>query len=100
MNVDKLKSCPFCGSDEAVSRQEYSPIPMFFVGCDNCGASASYCDTQGEAVEAWNERVDKSQKVLGKIFEYLAVEEITLPVILLKEMLEAVWGLDEVPEGE
>lgn len=55
----ELKPCPFCGSSEIALQQEYGHLPMFFVGCDNCGASASYTETEEEAIEAWNERKEK-----------------------------------------
>lgn len=48
------KPCPFCGSEEASVDCGYG---LFYVRCDDCGASASYCETVEQAISAWNERV-------------------------------------------
>lgn len=51
---ENLKPCPFCGSEEVIMEDGYG---LFYVRCADCGASASYCETDEEAISAWNERV-------------------------------------------
>lgn len=59
---EKLKPCPFCGSDKIIV-QEHKCIGFD----DSFGVECLYCKTQSylffeskkEAVEAWNRRVTK-----------------------------------------
>jgi Lar family restriction alleviation protein len=93
--MDKLKPCPFCGSDNVqgmIGGDDSSTDAEFCVTCWDCHAfgPVSFVSLD-EAVEKWNERADKSQEVLGRVLEYLSVEEIAVPAALLTEMLEVVW---------
>ena len=72
--ADNLKPCPFCGGEAALKSNEYGcgvydcagalvdtyyeKPTVFWCECNECGAMATGCDTFGEAIEAWNRRVD------------------------------------------
>jgi len=55
-----IKPCPFCGKSDSVEIECDSE--QFYVICscykDGCGASGGYRDTEEDAWEAWNKRVD------------------------------------------
>lgn len=55
---DKIKPCPFCGSDKATPCIEYNynDVDMWSVQCKDCLSSTWYYTTQKEAIEAWNKR--------------------------------------------
>lgn len=64
--MDKLKPCPFCGSR---ATKRYIK-PFSFVQCKKCGASTRIipdyfeeADGKGEAIEAWNMRIDDNEIV-------------------------------------
>ena len=55
--MEELKRCPFCGGE----------AKMFFVGrighlvqCEKCKNMTPWKDTEGEAIAAWNRRVDNA----------------------------------------
>ena len=51
---DKLKPCPFCGKlHHEVS--DYKPV--YRVECTFCGAKTGNCNSEQEAIDAWNSRV-------------------------------------------
>lgn len=69
--MDKLKPCPFCGSEEC-DISEYTQNP--YVGnvqkayCKSCGANGPYSMTDGQetlyemkqsAIKQWNHRVNE-----------------------------------------
>ena len=53
--TEKLKPCPFCGGEAAVS---YSIVKKYFITCLKCYASTKLKDTEGLAIKAWNRRVN------------------------------------------
>lgn len=61
--MEAMNPCPFCGSKETVVDQEYA---LFYVRCDNCGASASCWETTKEAIEAWNERPENQVEIIPR----------------------------------
>jgi len=70
---DKLKPCPFCGSDEflQVRHCEGTVIhPAYKVKCDNCGASTGYSD-RGDHVKEWNKR--NSEDVMKQYFDSIPI---------------------------
>ena len=58
--TDKLKPCPFCGSEDLQIIIE-QPFNIFFrcykVMCFECKATSALAETKGMAIEAWNRRV-------------------------------------------
>ena len=55
---DKLKPCPFCGSDAVgISASEMSrEISYYSVNCNECGARGGLAREEQDAIELWNER--------------------------------------------
>lgn len=49
---EKLKWCPFCGSESACVSELHG---QYAVVCD-CGASGAVADTESEAITAWQKR--------------------------------------------
>ncbi len=50
-----LKTCPFCGSKAKIDQPTRSATG-WQVFCTKCPAVATVCDTEADAVEAWNQR--------------------------------------------
>lgn len=57
LKAEKLKCCPFCGSEE-VDIWRHGDHGNFFVVCLNCGASGRDEVKKGKAVKAWNGRYE------------------------------------------
>lgn len=58
--MNKLKACPFCGTDKAriIEHKFHDLNNTFGVMCINCKAqSYQFYDTEEEAVGSWNMRV-------------------------------------------
>ena len=51
---DKLKPCPFCGGHAIIDGCDDT---LWIVICKECNASIGYKETEQEAIEAWNSRV-------------------------------------------
>lgn len=49
---EKLKNCPFCGSDDV----DLVESALNYVTCNNCCAAGPDHHSSYEAVEAWNTR--------------------------------------------
>ena len=52
--TQKLKSCPFCGADEA--SVEVIDYDFYGVQCYCCKATGPTEETKAEAISAWNRR--------------------------------------------
>ena len=74
--MNKLKRCPFCNNGNisvVVDNAEYSlglvgeTDVHFKVICSTtsygCGASSGWCNTEQEAVDAWNTRTPQNDEV-------------------------------------
>ena len=53
---EKLKPCPFCGSNEIAKIKYASVEPSFAIRCKKCCAHTEYYANEIEAVNAWNRR--------------------------------------------
>lgn len=58
---EKLKKCPFCGSDAELSHKRN--LNTWIVECSNQSCPASFMigadfETEAEAIEAWNRRAE------------------------------------------
>ncbi len=55
----ELKPCPFCGSEVIAERQI---IPDYnYLVCFKCGCCTKVCETNKEAVKAWNNRAKEKE---------------------------------------
>ncbi|MCP1202744.1 Lar family restriction alleviation protein [Acetobacter oryzoeni] len=52
---EKLKPCPFCHYDDA-QVTDGDETGLEFAWCPKCNAQGSSCETQDEAITAWNTR--------------------------------------------
>lgn len=55
-----LRACPFCGGPASLSTGRTGGknlVPMQYVECDHCGATAGWSTGPGEAEAAWNQRI-------------------------------------------
>jgi len=62
---NKLKSCPFCGSNDVELRDDDTGIVWehaFQVMCWECGVRTLYTQTQEKAVKMWNRRADNDRE--------------------------------------
>lgn len=60
MNKEELKPCPVCGGKATLEPLEYEPndISVGFVAqCSQCDTYQLPCDTEEEAIQAWNNRI-------------------------------------------
>lgn len=55
VNMDELKPCPFCGSKNLTIVDGFGEK---YVGCMECAAVGPSADTEKEAFDAWNRRVN------------------------------------------
>ena len=51
----KLKPCPFCGGKAIIDGCDDT---LWIVICKKCDASIGYKETECEAIDAWNSRVE------------------------------------------
>lgn len=62
MMENKLKPCPFCGSNDIhygfVLVWDLTYTKRHYVECGNCGANTDEFKNEECAIEAWNRRVD------------------------------------------
>ena len=59
--MSDLKPCPFCGGEAEVMHTGgigCSNDTFSIVECVRCWAKTAFCDTEAEAVKAWNTRAN------------------------------------------
>ena len=65
MTKNKLKPCPFCGSDDIYYDINYGKFKGFdYVQCQNCGAEIHSIYRYGKeiaAIDAWNRRSEQKE---------------------------------------
>ena len=60
--MDKLKPCPFCGSDNmGVYEHSYPMEHYYFVFCNECKAESGNFETKEKAILAWNRRAEDAK---------------------------------------
>lgn len=62
--MEVLKPCPHCKESqlrisEVWTSRKSETVSEFAVDCMSCGASGGYYDTEEQAIEAWNRRIEK-----------------------------------------
>lgn len=55
MMSNKLKPCPFCGGEAIID--SFVGVGWIVI-CNKCDASIGYKETEQEAIDAWNRRVE------------------------------------------
>lgn len=55
--MEELKRCPFCGG-EARLYKAFDYVSKYRVECTKCFVYTLNCDTEKEAIKAWNRRVE------------------------------------------
>ena len=53
--MTNLLPCPFCGGNASIP-ESYPYHHLVF--CTSCGCKTDICDTEAEAIAAWNRRVE------------------------------------------
>lgn len=56
--MEELRKCPFCGGKARVVRASEA----YWVRCFDCGAEVVICDSEPEAIAAWNRRTQNIGK--------------------------------------
>lgn len=51
----KIKPCPFCGGEADVDIGNFGGMVCY---CKQCFSQGKQCNTEEEAIEAWNRRID------------------------------------------
>lgn len=59
--TEKLKPCPFCGSNDVTLEETYE---SGYVRCRSCGAESGFRYSHDEAAAAWNRRTDSKVLVV------------------------------------
>lgn len=54
----ELKSCPHCNGNGRIVSVSGFKSDRYRAVCEECGASTRECETEQEAVSAWNRRAD------------------------------------------
>lgn len=68
--MGNLRECPFCGGNAELSVHRGAVV---FVQCQQCDATFPMFDSEKEAIDAWNRRVNCSDGYSRKILEELGV---------------------------
>lgn len=77
--TDKLKPCPFCGSEALIVDDDKEHYGVF-IACSKCCSSTEIFKTEDEALISWNSRPIENE-LTGKI-EKLERENHTLRLAL------------------
>lgn len=63
--VSNLKPCPFCGGDGCISIRNLYSVQVYQAKYTSCTAGIDQMfNTESDAIDAWNKRVDDTQKDL------------------------------------
>ena len=53
--MPELKPCPFCGGEAVIDSCDET---LWSVICEKCNASIDFKETECEAIDAWNSRIE------------------------------------------
>ena len=58
----EIRNCPFCGGNnfDVINTGGDDPA-QFAVWCSGCASTSTWCDTDDQAIEAWNNRSDETR---------------------------------------
>ena len=59
--MNKLKPCPFCGSDNVLVIKSDILNPSWYVRCKDCKVMSTFYKTREKAVDHWNRRVEPNR---------------------------------------
>lgn len=109
-NITRLKEllpCPFCGDSEPVV-QPFPPEPMglhmladrrpFYLHCENCGADGPGCDTEVEAIAAWNTRNLATREAEATEVLKMTAEQLATCAVSMNG--EHGWSAEEIARHE
>lgn len=97
---EKFKPCPFCGGKAVINviephRHIICKMPVYtggaFIECMECGGAISG-ETETEATEKWNRRMNDPEKVVKQLEEYRSEMEQFGCDGILTDMIEIVKG--------
>lgn len=97
---EELKPCPFCGGKAVIEviephRHIICKMPVYkggaFIECTECGCAISG-ETETEATEKWNRRMNDPEKVVKQLEEYRSEMEQFGCDGILTDMIEIVKG--------
>lgn len=97
---EELKPCPFCGGKAVIEvielhRHIICKMPVYkggaFIECTECGCAISG-ETETEATEKWNRRLNDPEKVVKQLEEYRSEMEQFGCDGILTDMIEIVKG--------
>ena len=57
----ELLPCPFCGGTDIYCADAGHKTGVWFVQCEDCGATFPHFDSKEEAITAWNTRTPKER---------------------------------------
>lgn len=61
--MSELLSCPFCGGKAEVNNPFGDTAGLWYVICTECAVCCGFENTEAEAVEAWNTRVERTCRI-------------------------------------
>lgn len=72
--MEKLKPCPFCGGKNIHCADAGHKTNMWFIQCEDCGATFPHFDSEKEANEAWNRREELEKESEQRLESYLPTD--------------------------
>ena len=92
----ELKSCPHCNGNGRIVSVSGFKSDRYRVVCDSCGASTRECETEQEAVSAWDMRIDGRWTDVRKLLP-IDQEEVlvcTLSKNGIRNIDKGYWAID------
>ena len=92
----ELKSCPHCNGNGRIVSVSGFKSDRYRAVCEECGASTRECETEQEAVSAWNMRIDGRWIDVRKLLP-IDQEEVlvcTLSKSGIRNIDKGYWAID------